>query len=124
MYFLFIYLFHYVISRWLDVQKRNIFSHELINAQHEKGDKIIRSLATVTLIAGFITIIVTDFEPDSWYLQPYGIVALFFVVGQLWKAFMEKKYKDDKREYTYTVIETGFHILLFIAVFSTLTWLY
>ncbi|TMU87240.1 DUF4181 domain-containing protein [Bacillus sp. BHET2] len=124
MYFLFIYLFHHLISRWLDVEKRKIFSHELINAQHEKGDKVIRSLAAVTYIVGFIIIIVTDFEPDSWYFQLYGIMAFFFVVGQLWKAFMEKKNIDDIREFTYTMMETGFHIFLFIAIFSTVNWLY
>ncbi|BCB03969.1 DUF4181 domain-containing protein [Bacillus sp. KH172YL63] len=117
-----VHLFHRGASRWFRVKKRKSFSSEYINAQHEKGDKFIRSVAVVTLLVGLIVAIMSDFE--SFFFRPYIIVALFFVIQQGWRAYMERKWLNDKRESTFTIVETGYHIILMISILTTYSWLY
>ncbi|NQD64416.1 hypothetical protein HP456_00580 [Bacillus haikouensis] len=53
-YILLLYVFHHSISRWLEVSKRNIFAHDIVNNHHEKADKTTRMLAVLVLITGSI----------------------------------------------------------------------
>lgn len=122
-YIILVFLFHRVISRYLGLKKRKFFSHEMINEQHETGDKLIGYLAVVTLIAGFILHITTDFDEEYWFLQPYFIIAFFFVARQLWKSFMERKWMGSTKEYLYTLMEAALYIILFSALFSSNIWL-
>ena len=122
-YIILVSLFHRVTSRWLGMEKRKFFSHDTINDQHEKGDKLIGYLAVVTMIAGFIFHVMTDFEYEHWYSQPYIIIAFFFIGRQLLKFYMERKWLGDKRESIYTLMEAGFYMMIFTALFSTNYWL-
>lgn len=121
-YIILVFLFHRVVSRYLGLEKRKFFSHEMVNEQHEKGDKLIGNLTVVVMIAGLIVVVSTSFE--SRFLQPSLILAFFFICRLLWKSYMEKRWMSENREYTYTIMETGFHTILFIAVFSTNYWLF
>ncbi|KPL60304.1 DUF4181 domain-containing protein [Rossellomorea vietnamensis] len=122
-YIILIFLFHRVISRYLGLEKRKFFSHEMVNEQHEKGDKLIGYFAVVTLIAGFIFHVTTNFDVEFWFLQPYFIIAFFFIARQLWKSYMERKWMGSTKEYLYTLMEAVLYILLFSALFSSNSWL-
>ncbi|PFG07547.1 uncharacterized protein DUF4181 [Bacillus sp. es.034] len=121
-YIILVTLFHRVTSRWLGLKKRKCFSHDMLNKQHEKGDKLLGNLTVVVMIAGLIVVVGTSFE--SRFLQPYLIISFFFICRLLWKSYMEKKWMSENREYTYTIMEAGFHTILLIAVFSTNYWLF
>ncbi|WP_179884985.1 DUF4181 domain-containing protein [Bacillus sp. AFS015802] len=121
-YAVFVSLFHHVTSRWLGIQKRKYFSHEMINDQHEKGDKRLGYLTVLAMISGFIVVVSTDYE--SRYLRPYLIIGFFFIGRLLWKSYMERKWTHDKREHTYTLMEAGFYTVLLIATFTTDVWLF
>ncbi|CAN7512966.1 DUF4181 domain-containing protein [Rossellomorea sp. LjRoot5] len=123
-YIIIIHLFHWVVSKWLSMKRRTFLSFETVNDQHERGDKLLRYLAVVILIAGFVFHLVTDFDNEYWFLQPHFIVAFFFIARQLWKSFMEMKSFSDKRVSTYTLLETGINILLFFALFTSDFWLF
>jgi Domain of unknown function (DUF4181) len=122
-YIILVFLFHHVISRYLGLEKRKFFSHEMVNQQHEKGDKLIGDFAVATLIAGFIIHVTTDFDVEYWFLQPYFIIAFFFIARQLWKSFMERKWMGSTKEYLYTLMEAVLYIILFSALFSSNIWL-
>ena len=124
MYIFLVSLFHRVTSRWLGMEKRKFFSHDTINDQHEKGDKLIGYLAVVTMIAGFIFHVMTNFEYEHWYSKPYSIIIFFFIARQFLKFYMERKWIGDKRESIYSLFEAVFHVMLFTALFSTDYWLY
>jgi Domain of unknown function (DUF4181) len=123
MYIILVFLFHHVISRYLGLEKRKFFSHEMVNEQHEKGDKLIGDLAVATLVAGFILHVTTDFDVEYWFLQPYFIIAFFFIARQLWKSYMERKWLESNKEYLYTLMEAVLYIILFSALFSSNSWL-
>jgi hypothetical protein len=122
-YILLLYVFHHSVSRWLEVSKRNIFAHDIVNNHHEKADKIMRMLAVLVLITAFIINIALDFDTNRWYLHPSFLIALSLVLCQLLKAYMEWKYIENKREYTYTILEAGLNAVVLGWFFSTGVWI-
>jgi protein-S-isoprenylcysteine O-methyltransferase Ste14 len=118
LYFVLMYVFHVLISRVLHLSKRKIFNHEIVNETHKQLDKVIRLITVMVLITGFILSVFTDIDLDRWYTQPYFILVVSLITGQLLKVFMEWKYNEDRREYTYTIFETSFNIILLILFFT------
>ncbi|MCC5804088.1 DUF4181 domain-containing protein [Rossellomorea vietnamensis] len=115
-YLLLMYTFHRGISSWLGVGKRKIFSHDIINEHHEKADTIHRKIMIVALFSCLIIDIIFDFE--HWYQNPYTYMMLLLISGSLLKAYMEWKYVEDKRECTYTILETSFGYGLLILLLT------
>jgi Domain of unknown function (DUF4181) len=115
---LILYGAHLMISRWLGVSKRKIFNKGIVNEKHKKINKVIRLIAVAVLITGFIINISLDFDLSRWYLQPYFILIVSLFCGQALKIYMEWTYIDDKRDYTYTILETSLHAVLLILFFS------
>ncbi|QHE60435.1 DUF4181 domain-containing protein [Rossellomorea vietnamensis] len=105
-YLLLMYTFHRGISSWLSVDKRKIFSHDIINEHHEKADTIHRKIMVFALFSCVIIDVIFDFE--YWYQNPYSYVLILLFSGSFLKAYMEWKYVENKRECTYTVLETSF----------------
>ena len=60
--------------------------------------------------------VIFDFE--HWYQNPYSYVLLLLISGSFLKAYMEWKYVENKRECTYTVLETSFGYGLLILLLS------
>jgi hypothetical protein len=116
-------VFHQLISKWLGVSKRKVMAYDFINNHHEKADKVIMLLAVGVLITGFIINLALNFDTSLWYLHPSFIIALFLVLCQLLKAYMEWKYIEDKREYTYTVLEASLNAVVLGWFFSTGVWI-
>ncbi|MCC5800898.1 DUF4181 domain-containing protein [Rossellomorea vietnamensis] len=116
--------FHRVTSKRLGVKRRSFFSSETVNDHHERGDKLLSYLTLLVLLAGFIFHVVTDFDSEYWFFQPYFIVAIFYVARNLWKSFVENKVFSDKRESIYTMMETGMNTLLFTALFTSGFWFF
>lgn len=124
MYAISVTMFHRLASKRLRVKRRRFFSFDTVNEEHERGDKLLRYLTLVILIAGFILHILNDFDSEYWFLQPYFIVAFSFIVRHLWKSFVERKAFSDNRESIYTLMETGINLLLFTLLFTSNFWLF
>jgi heme/copper-type cytochrome/quinol oxidase subunit 4 len=122
-YLLLIYVCHLGISRWLGVGRRKLFAHDIINEHHEKADKFTRTFMLAALLIGFILNIIYDFSSSRWYLQPYLYLIILLIFSQLVKAYMERKYIKDNREFTYTLFETGFTAILLVLLVTTGYWL-
>ncbi|PFG07687.1 DUF4181 domain-containing protein [Bacillus sp. es.034] len=105
-YLLLMYTFHRGISSWLGVSKRKIFSHDTINEHHEKADTIHRKIMLSALFSCVIIDVIFDYK--HWYQNPYSYMLLLLISGSFLKAYMEWKYVENKRECTYTVLETSF----------------
>jgi ABC-type iron transport system FetAB permease component len=75
------------------------------------------------LLIGFILNIIYDFSSNSWYLQPYFYLIILLISSKLLKAFMERKYIEDKHEFTYTLFETGFTAILLVLLITNGYWL-
>ncbi|OIU68599.1 DUF4181 domain-containing protein [Rossellomorea aquimaris] len=117
-YILLLYAAHLGISRWLGVTKRKIFDYGIVNEKHKELDKVIRLITVAVLITGFILSLLTDFELNHWYIHPYTILVVSLISGELLKIYMEWKYIEDKREYTYTILETSLQAVLLILFFT------
>ncbi|MEI2664101.1 DUF4181 domain-containing protein [Rossellomorea sp. LJF3] len=115
-YLLLMYTFHRGISSWLGVSKRKIFSHDIINEHHEKADRVHRRIMMVAVFACVMIDVIFDFKP--WYQNPYSYMMLLLISGSFLKAYMEWKYVENKRECTYTVLETSFGYGLLILLLS------
>jgi hypothetical protein len=122
-YILLNYVCHLGISRCLGVGRRKLLAHEIINKHHEKADKFTRMFTLAALFIGLILNIIYDFSESRWYLQPYFYFINLLISSQLVKAYMERKYIEDKREFTYTLFETGFTAILLVLLVTTGFWL-
>jgi Domain of unknown function (DUF4181) len=120
-FFLLLYAAHLAISSWLGVERRKIWSHEIIiNEHHEKADKIHRWTMVIFLISCPVIDVFYDFE--HWYQNPYIYFLLILLSSNLTKAYMERKYIEDKREYRYTLFETGIISILLSLLFVSGNW--
>jgi Domain of unknown function (DUF4181) len=115
-YLLLMYTFHRGISSWLGVSKRKIFSHDIINEHHEKADMVHGKIMIAALFACVMIDVIFDFK--SWYQNPYSYMLLLLISSSFLKAYMEWKYVENKRECTYTVLETSFGYGLLLLLLS------
>ncbi|QWC21065.1 DUF4181 domain-containing protein [Bacillus haikouensis] len=116
-YFLLLYAAHLGISGWLGIERRKIWSRDnIINEHHEKVDRIHKWILMIVLFSCPVIDVLYDFE--QWYQNPYTYILVILLSGSLLKAYMEWKYVEDKREYTYTIFETSFNIVLLILFFT------
>ncbi|XXM73062.1 DUF4181 domain-containing protein [Lysinibacillus sphaericus] len=116
-YFLLLYTVHLVVSRWLGVERRKIWSGEtIINEHHKRMDRIHKWILMIVLFSCPVIDILYDFE--HWYQNPYIYILLILLSGSIMKIYMEWKYIEDKREYTYTIVETSLHVALLILFFT------
>jgi Domain of unknown function (DUF4181) len=111
-YFLLLYSANLGISRWIGVERRQVWSSDNINKHHEKADTVHRRILIVVLFS--CPVIDFFYDYNYWYQNPYTYILVVLLSGQLLKAYMEWKYIEDKRVYTYTLLITGINATLLV----------
>lgn len=106
------WMFNAVMRRILSVEKRKMFSRDYINSTHERGEKVIRILSVIGLLA-------------SSYISPAGMLAvyvgvLFWVIDTLYRIFIELIFVEEKKEAFYTLSELTFSLTMAITIFNML----
>lgn len=89
-------LFNAVMRKWLQVEKKKLFSYNHINEKHKKMDWTIRVVFLVVLLLGnFINV---TREPMEW------------------------KYAVNKKDYIFTISQLIFGVLLILTVIQKNFW--
>ncbi|ASF39079.1 hypothetical protein CEH05_08110 [Halobacillus halophilus] len=114
--------FNVIISRWLKMERKKLFSYNHVNEKHEKIDWIIRVIAILSILLGYF--INSTRGPTNWYwfLQPWFILAIFIVVSEVFRAFMEHKYAENPNAYKVTICNMVFTLILFFTLVKTEFW--
>ncbi len=111
--------FNTIISRWLKVERKKLFSYNHVNEKHKNMDWIIRVIAILSILLGYV--INSTRGPTNWYwfLQTWFILAIFFVVSEVVRAFMEHKYAENPNAYKVTICNIVFTLILFFTLLKT-----
>lgn len=104
-----LFLVNLFLKKVLGVEKRNIFKANYVNARHKKVEFYLDIVGTVGMVAALIY----GYEHGALYPIYASVVAALIVT--LYKAYMERKYAENPREYIFTLLEFPLIILLILS---------
>lgn len=112
-------IFSMLIRRLLHVEKEKSFFYKSINAQHKKWDRVIR-IGFIVVMLPIISIGSYWSEPGNiWMFVPIIGTLAFLILTELWKAYMQWRYAENRNDYLYTLIQLVFMISLVIIIVMT-----
>ncbi|WP_226537448.1 DUF4181 domain-containing protein [Fictibacillus halophilus] len=120
-YSLLIYIFNNVMRKWLKVEKKEFFSYNHVNHRHKKIDWIIRITFLLLLIIS-TTINIMRMQKGlekMWFLETYVILFIFIIVTETARAWMERKYAENRNDYKFTIVHLVFISILLLLTVST-----
>lgn len=115
-------LFNAVMRKWLQVEKKKLFSYNHINEKHKKMDWTIRVVFLVVLSLGNFINVTTEPMEWFWFFETWFLLIVFIVVSETVRAVMEWKYAVNKKDYIFTISQLIFGVLLILTVIQTNFW--
>ncbi len=112
-------LFNAVMRKWLQVEKKKLFSYNHINEKHKKMDWTIRVVFLVVLLLGNFINVTTEPMEWFWFFETWFLLIVFIVVSETVRAVMEWKYAVNKKDYIFTISQLIFGVLLILTVTQT-----
>ncbi|GAB3802694.1 DUF4181 domain-containing protein [Virgibacillus kimchii] len=111
--------FQALMSKWLKVENKKLFSYNHINDKHRKLDWTIRITFLTLLLFGFFYNISVEPYDTVWFLEPWFLLIIFIVFSQVARATMEWKYAENRKAYMFTLSELLFFGVVFIFFINT-----
>lgn len=120
-----LYFSNKALRKWLQVEKKSMFSYHHVNETHRKIDWTIRiSFMLLLIISVFINVERIPLEP-LWYFQTHIIMFVFIIVLETARAIMEKRYAENKNDYLFTLSQLGIIVVFSLTLFLTnFFWLF
>lgn len=119
MFLLLLFIFNYLIRKFLKIEKGKVFSYNHVNKNHKKVDWIIRISFVIIILTSQFLIMTKGGRYNIWYLQIWFIMIAFVIISQITRAFMEWKYSEESKRYLFTISQLIFVlILLFILIYT------
>lgn len=115
-------LFNAVMRKWLQVEKKKLFSYNHINEKHKKMDWTIRVVFLVVLLLGNFINVTREPMEWFWFFETWFLLIVFIVVSETVRAVMEWKYAVNKKDYIFTISQLIFGVLLILTVTQTNFW--
>jgi hypothetical protein len=100
----------------IEKEKNSFFSYNHLNDSHRKIDWGIRIISVITIITTNILVVFENY-PNYFLLIPIFLIGLDYPV----RAFFEKKYSTNPKQYILTLSE-GVLMLLAIVIFIQLNF--
>lgn len=116
---LFLFLINKFLRKWLNVEKKKLFSYDYVNDKHKKIDWTIRIIFIFFLsISVFINV---NREPlkHIWFLETHILLFVVIIVTEIVRVIMEKRYADNKNDYIFSTIQLIVISIFLLSVFST-----
>lgn len=115
-------LFNAVMRKWLQVEKKKLFSYNHVNEKHKKMDWTIRVVFLVVLLLGNFINVTREPMEWFWFFETWFLLIVFIVVSETVRAVMEWKYAVNKKDYIFTICQLIFGVLLILTVIQTNFW--
>src|SRR5690606_32066859 len=100
---LLIFIFNFIMRKWLKVDKKPSFFISYVNDKHKKIHRLILVAFLIILTIGFMINVTRHPMESVWFLEPYILVFFFFVTSEIARATMERKYAPNKKDYILTL---------------------
>ena len=116
------FIFNLIMSRWLKVEKRKLFSHNHVNDKHKKIDWTIRIIFIIFMILGSFINATRDYTERIWFLERWCFLLGLTILAEAIRAFMERRYADKKNAYIFTLSQLLFGMIVVISILTTNFW--
>ena len=114
-----LFLINKFTRKWLNVEKKKLFSYNHVNDKHKKIDWIIRITCVFFLTIGFFINASRDFVKPIWFLEAHIILFAFIIVSEIVRIIMEKRYAENKNDYIFSAIQLVVGSIFLLSVFLT-----
>lgn len=112
-------LFNAIMRKMLKVEKKKLFSYNHVNEKHKKIDWTIRFAFLVLFLFGNFINITSEPMGKYWFLQTPFLLFVFIFVTESIRAFMERKYAENRNDYIFTISQLVFVTILYISIITT-----
>lgn len=112
--FLILFLVNLFLRKTMGVEKRNFLKANYVNDRHKKVEFYLGIAGAVGVAAAAI------YGYGKSGLYPIYASVIFALISTLYRAYMEKKYAENPREFLFTLLEFPIIILLILSLVSFL----
>ena len=116
---LFLFFFNKVLRKWLNVEKKKLFSYGHVNDKHKKIDWTIRIIFIVFLFIGFFTNVKREPLEHIWFLETHILLFVFIIASESARVIMEKRYAENRNDYIFSTIQLVIISIFLLSVFTT-----
>ncbi|MGM0890070.1 MAG: DUF4181 domain-containing protein [Bacillota bacterium] len=116
---LFLFFINKVLRKWLNVEKKKLFSYGHVNDKHKKIDWTIRIICIVFLSIGFFTNVKRDPLEHIWFLETHILLFVFIIASETARVIMEKRYAENRNDYIFSTIQLVIISIFLLSVFTT-----
>lgn len=114
---LFVFLINKFLRKWLNVEKKKLFSYNHVNDKHKKIDWSIR---IIFIFFMFISLFINvDPLKHIWFLETHNLLLVFIIVSEIVRVIMEKRYAENKNDYIFSAIQLMVILIFLFSVVST-----
>lgn len=107
------FIFNSIMSKFLKVEKRKIFSYDYVNKTHMKIDWVLRIVLVIILTIYLFYTFNDPYKDDFfWRTLPLKVSLLSIAIPELTRAFMEWKYAENRKAYVLTISQLIFDLIL------------
>ena len=116
---LFLFFFNKFLRKWLNVEKKKLFSYGHVNDKHKKIDWTIRIIFIVFLFIGFFTNVKREPLEHIWFLETHILLFVFIIASETARVIMEKRYAENRNDYIFSTIQLVIISIFLLSVFTT-----
>ncbi|MFB7640460.1 DUF4181 domain-containing protein [Peribacillus butanolivorans] len=116
---LFLFFINKVLRKWLNVEKKKLFSYGHVNDKHKKIDWTTRIIFIVFLFIGFFTNVKRDPLEHIWFLETHILLFVFIIASETARVIMEKRYAENRNDYIFSTIQLVIILIFLLSVFTT-----
>ncbi|MDW0111264.1 DUF4181 domain-containing protein [Sporosarcina aquimarina] len=113
------YIIEKITRKWLKVSSKVAFVVKSVNDKHRKIDWTLRAIFMFGIF--FLAIMITSekYQPHLWLYIFFSYLLITNVILELVRAFMQKRYSEEKNEYIVTLIQLVLFICLAMVTLTT-----
>ncbi|SFA94590.1 protein of unknown function [Lentibacillus halodurans] len=105
-------IFNFMMRKVLNVKRRKAFSNVHVNGLHKKGDMFFRTVSVIVIIPILL------FMPQSPIILLWAPI-IITAIGEVFRAFIEWKYKKGTNDYLYTIFQLIFLLTVVYVVIDS-----
>lgn len=106
------YLLDVLLRRYLKLEKVNFFENNYVNDKHQKIDWTLRFMLVFGYLVMAIIMSSGEKTTTTFFFIFVSYSLLNAIVLELVRAYMQKKYAENKNEYIPTLIQLGLLIIV------------
>jgi uncharacterized membrane protein len=114
-----LFFYNHIVRKLLKIERKKFWADHYVNETHRKIGKVLNIIFIFYLISNVFHQAEHGPNAGVWLLSPYVPPFIFLIFTETIRAFMQKKYANNKNEYLFTISQLVFSSLLLIVMICT-----